>query len=601
MNYQLSILFEALDTNSGKVLVSEKKDQNTKTKYYAFQFLKPEILRQYLLQYDTALKQSKYNYLFRQYQEMHLGNPHLHLFQYYEDGKFLDQYVIDNGKQKQSFNYQQLNSYLKQLLIALYELHSKQIPGRIFSIYNILVVQERLVLMDFGFGPDIKQDNLDILAPPECLEEIINRNENQRDFDLKFDSWLLGAILYHLIKFRSINQVELQKDKYQRYKYNRIEKYYEYLKTLDYIPCQTGRYNQKLLSFVESLLTCNKDKRLSFLQIYQHEYIANLQLENIKEYLDFYSKCQSIKDFEIGVMTTEGFPAVTSGLSSSNPKIRIIDSVESYVVIKQNSPSPRTNSKPQVYIQPTSNVLDAQGYPNFLNIIMNTPQFQIPNFNIYWLKIQLDCFKCHMLKQTAEKIMNVLPKYKHPYQQVLVYLIQKMNLIVLREMDNDLKSNSYFQNQYDKQWEAFLNTYGKDLPRSDSISSYQKSLQHEIATLYYNCEVYFEDDSCNLSPSTKKSIEDDKIQNFKMLNNSQEFFQDNYKDELEAFLQFINSKITSNNNLEELNQLKQLIYHCLQITTSIKLDKFQETFAALAKQNQKVQPKDLAQYLGINN
>ncbi|CAD8174587.1 unnamed protein product [Paramecium pentaurelia] len=604
MNESIAFLFPILQTNSGKVFKIEKIVQNTLTQHYALEYSKQEISSQYIIQQFDSLQKSLHYDLFRQFQGMLLyQEKQFYLFDYYENSQFLDQKVMDKGKIKESFSYAEIKLFLKNLLIALYELHSRQIPGRLFSCNNVLFVKpnDRLVLMDFGFGPDIKQDNFDILAPPEYLKQIIDKNENQKDFDLKFDSWLIGTILYHLIKFRSINHVEIGNNQFELYKYDRIEQYYEYLNSIEFIPCKTIRYKENLLSFVEALLTCNREKRLSFYQIYQHQYIQDLKLEKQQEYIEFYKNREQIQNYQEGIIDSFYLPIVRSYLSSQRKTPQIIPA-ESLIIKNQKSASPRNqNPKIRILSQHKIDINKIQNFPDYLSIIMNTPYFSHQSFYTYWLQIQLDCLKCYLLKYTAEKINTVLPKYKHPYIQVLVYIVKKMHLIILREMSNYLKQDCFFKNNYDQNWKNFLEQYEKNLPTSDQMNSYLNELTHETIDIFeQHCSNFLQVDS-PIHNTTKQSLISVTVQNHNLVLNSQEFYDDGYKVELEILLQVLNKEIIQNSQDKELAQLKQLIYFCLQICSFFQPDVFQEVFKDLGKQNMQVQPQDIINYLGINN
>ncbi|CAD8082302.1 unnamed protein product [Paramecium primaurelia] len=604
MNESITFLFQILETNSGKLFQIEKNIENTQTKHYALEDSKQVISSQYIIQYFKSLKESLHYDLFRQFQGMLLyQEKQYYLFDYYETSQFLDQMVIDKGKIKESFSYAELKLFLKNLLIALYELHSRQIPGRLFSCNNVLFVKpnDRLVLMDFGFGPDIKQDNFDILAPPEYLKQIIDKNENQKDFDLKFDSWLIGSILYHLIKFRSINHVEISINQYERYKYDKIEQYYKYLNSIEFIPCKTTRYKENLLSFVEALLTCNREKRLSFYQIYQHQYIQDLKLEKQQEYIEFYKNCEYIHNYQEGIIDSFDLPIVHSQYTSQR-KTPLIIPAESQIIKNQKSASPRSlNPKIRILSQHKIDINKIPNFPDYLSIIMNTPQFQHQSYYTYWLQIQLDCLKCYLLKYTAEKINTVLPKYNHPYINVLVYIVKKMHLIILREMSNYLKQDCFFENIKDQNWKSFLEQYEKNLPTSDQMNSYLNELTNEtIAIFEQYCSNFLQVDS-PIHNTTKQSLISVTVQNHNLVLNSQEFYDDCYKFELEILFQVLNDEIIKNSQDKELAQLKQLTYFCQQICSSFKRDVFQKEFKDLGKQNRQVQPQDIINYLGINN
>ncbi|CAD8153457.1 unnamed protein product [Paramecium pentaurelia] len=607
MNYSITILYQVLTTSSGKVFLIEEKSYNTSIKYYAFQFQQKETIEKQFLEQTKTLAKSKYQHLFRKYQKMLLNSQYtkqeLYLFDYYEESQFLDLKVLDYGKNKKSFEYSEIKQYLKQLLLALYELHKSDMPGRIFSVYNILVIQptEKLVLMDFGFGPDIQQDQLDILAPPEYLEEIINQKQKKNYFDLKFDSWLVGAFLYHLIKFKSINQIEVSKNNYERLKYDKKEKFYEYLSKIQFIPCQTQRYKESLLSFVQALLTCDPNKRLSFYEIYQHKYIQELNIEGVQQCIEFYKKCEQIKDplndvfftsdFKNDVFDTNDFGRVSSNLHPPEAKSLEFPKNLEMIYTEEAKPKQQIQIIPKIINQISSlNCLD------YLNIIMNKPQFSNQKFQDYWLQIQLDCLRCYILANTADRIQTIFQKYKHPFEKLFVYIIKKMHLLILREFNNYLKSD-FFKNKSDQNWSTFKEQHQKDLFKSNELNQYLEKLTSELINNFQQIKL---DQDPTLPEIIKKSLKDDKDQNYNMILNSLEFYLNGYSEALQTLLQFINSQTIQNQEQsDELNQFKKLVYFCVDINISFQPQHFQEQFKGLASQNQKVQPKDIINFLEI--
>lgn len=53
-------------------------------------------------------------------------------------------------------------------------------------------------MMDFGFFSELTNPESLIVAPPEIL------NADSRTYDETIDVWLLGAVLYHLIKLMPV-------------------------------------------------------------------------------------------------------------------------------------------------------------------------------------------------------------------------------------------------------------------------------------------------------------------------------------------------------------------------------------------------------------
>ncbi|CAD8125375.1 unnamed protein product [Paramecium sonneborni] len=537
MNHNISIICPLFETSSGKVYLAEEMVQNNSIlKYFAFEFRKDYVEKGYFFDEVQIIKNTKKPRQFRNYQKMYKNQ--LFLFNYIE-GEFFDKIILVNVKLQKSFENTEIKIYLKQLLEALYELHSNKIPGRLFSVQNILQTQtsKRMILMDFGFGSRINQDQLDILAPPEYLESLIEKNnnllynsyENDKVFDLKFDSWLVGAFLYNLIKLRPINHIKSQQNTFERYKYDEKEQYLQHLKKMKFIPCQTSRYNQNLCSFVQDLLTYNKEKRLSFFQIYQHEYIQNLQIEEQNKYLKFYKNL--------------------------------------------------------------STILDQKFKPDYQSVIMKQLKFENKKFDTFWLQKQLDYFKCFILEETEEKIINLLPRYIHPYEYIFAYFVKKMHLLILRETNHYSQSDQY-QNKLDQDCQIFLQQFSKDLLKSIEIFEYIDKLTKQLIEMFrQHCYIHLNKNS-KLSQNIKKSILDDYNQNHSMLLNSQEFFENGYFEALEILFQYINQLKVQDEISEELQQFQKQIYICI-IITSLDVENFQQIFREVLPENQQIKPSDI--------
>ncbi|CAD8074463.1 unnamed protein product [Paramecium sonneborni] len=579
MNQQIAILYQLQETGSGKLYLAEEKVQNNVSiKYYAFDLQQLQN-KGYLIEEDKFVKKSKKRSYFRNYLKMHL-NPPLFLFEHYLDGDFLDQKIIENFRNKKSFEKTEIQSYLKQLLEALFQLHQTSIPGRLFSVQNILLIKstQKIVLMDFGFGPNIKQDNLDILAPPEFLEKLIQKNsDNLLEFDLKFDSWLVGAFLYNLIKLRSINYFEGKLNYQDRCKYDQLEQYYEYLKKIEFIECKTQRYNPILCEFVQSLLTCNKDKRLSFFDIYQHPYVRSLQIDGIKEYEDFYSKQKDIIDYFKIAIESDKLNMPLDSYNNSNQSSASNSS--------QNS---RQTQQQRVKITEIIQSLD------YCSVIMKQPFFSNKRFDSFWLKIQLDYLKCYILADTEQKILSLFPKYKLPFDQVIAYYIKKMHYLVLKEINFYLNSDTY-QNKSDQDWESFLLQYQKELLKQEEVIQYLENLKKDLISIFnLHCNLR---DQSKIPEKLRTFIHDDQSRNLNINISSIEFYVQGYSEAVDLLRQNIYQLIISDEKNQELFKFMNQISLCVSITTSFNQETFQEQFQGLYKENETVKPKDLVNYI----
>ncbi|CAD8069927.1 unnamed protein product [Paramecium sonneborni] len=600
MNHKITIICPLFETGSGKVYLAEEVIQNSQIiKYFAFEFRQDYVEKGYFLEGVKILKNLKKSSLFRNYQYMYKSLPQeIFLFDYIE-GEFLEKKIMENNKQLKSFDNSEIQTYLKQLLEALYELHSNKIPGRLFSVQNILYSQasKRLILMDFGFGCEINQEKLDILAPPEYLESLIEKKQNDQEFDLKFDSWLVGAFLYNLIKLKPINIIEIQKNTLEKLKYDRKEQYLQYLKQKKTISCYTSRYNINLCYFVESLLTYNKEQRLSFYEIYQHQYIQSLQIEEEKKYLNFYKNISMISDY-FQVVSTDQLKGPNENTeihiqqgNQQKQKSQFTSSVDSQQKQKQ---------KPRIIeISPIKNQKINKKFPDYQSVIMKQPVFQNKKFDNFFLQIQLDYLRCCILAETAEKIITLLPRYKYPFEYVLAYFVKKMHLMILRETDHYLKSD-FYKNNYDLDWQAFLKDYSKDLLICPEISYYCDKLMKEIIEMFRDhCYIHLQGNS-ELSETLKKSLSNSLAQNHNIIFTSEEFLDKGYSEALEILFECVNQIRAQNDKSEELQLFQKQIYICITIT-SINLENFQQTFREMLPENQQIKPRDIILHLRLSS
>ncbi|CAD8158983.1 unnamed protein product [Paramecium pentaurelia] len=377
-----------------------------------------------------------------------------YLFRYI-DGNTVQEKIDINRTKQETIDQKIIEAYLIQLLEALFQLHQLNILGRIFSVENIINNNGTLVLMDFGYGPDLLQNNMNILAPPEIITKLVNENHQfpYLNYDaLKFDSWLLGAFLFNLVKLRPINSIEKKNSskKMEIFKYSNLINYQSYIeeqsKINTHIIASTSRYNESLINLIHGLLTYNCQKRLSFLEIYQSDYITKLNLPNQQQYIEFYKNFNQAEIIE-NLMIRDGISSsfllntyLLNDINKNQGKQEQIDNDFKNQQIDLTKSSPQkldvTQVTPQDQNQNFSEAKSIQ-LPYIASFIEDSKYYDI------WIQINLEQFRYFILNDTANQIKSEYPQENYQLSLIVQYALKKQSYLVIQELYLKLKSVNY--------------------------------------------------------------------------------------------------------------------------------------------------------------
>ncbi|CAK77125.1 unnamed protein product (macronuclear) [Paramecium tetraurelia] len=440
------LIISKIDSHSGEFYLMEEKQYETTEQYFAL-FLSNNYKKEYLLdereQKDNIQKVRQIRHFLKM---IEINQQYYYLFRYVK-GERIQDFIVKMRCQLKTINQDIIDSFVIQILEALFQLHKLNILGRIFSAENIINNYGTLVLMDFGFGPDIKQDHLDILASPEQIRELLDQNSQIQKINysaLKIDSWLLGAFLYHLVKLRPINSVQNKNvpNKMQIFKYTDLVYYNSYIqeqcKSSDYINAQTNRYKQTLIDFIHGLLTYNTQKRLSFLEIHQSEYIKSLKLNKSDEYINFYTNFQEVEIIEKLIIRggiSQSF-VLNSGLLQGQYDLLISSPVK--INGKQDTPNEKELESLHITL------------PYTASFIQDSKYYDI------WKQINLEQFRYFILNDTADQIKAEYPEGCYKLSLVAQYALRKQSYIILQDLIQKIQSSDYpWQGSLVTNWQNF--------------------------------------------------------------------------------------------------------------------------------------------------
>ncbi|CAD8064851.1 unnamed protein product [Paramecium sonneborni] len=462
---KLNIKFEIFTSNTGTLYQVEEEFEKKKTNYYAYNV--QSNFQQYSLKKEEQLLKNCKS--LRQYvKQIDFNNQKYILFEYVE-GENLETKIKKHRGNTESISFELIKHYLTQILDTLYQLHQKNILGRVFSTRNILDCRGQLHFMDFGFGPKLMNQTSDIIVPPEIVK-ILREEQSPLIYNIKIDSWLLGAVLFHLVKLRPINAIE-QNDttKTKRMFYKDINEYANYLKIqMDKSKCidaDTDRYPKEFCQFIQGLLTYNMNDRFSFSQIYNNQFIKSLNLPKYQNYLRFYenfNEKQMIEEIKT-IEKSESEILQTQELHFQQPNLYPYE----LIIPPLNFDLSPKNSENQVpFSFPSTSSRLQDGFQSELDDQNNIEKYfphQIQGqyesrFYQIWQFIRMELFKHTYLEVTAEEFILELQKKKFQLEYVLAYLLRKMGYLILVELLEKVNEDICPWNCYNQQqdvWKLF--------------------------------------------------------------------------------------------------------------------------------------------------
>ncbi|CAD8146434.1 unnamed protein product [Paramecium octaurelia] len=619
--------FSLLETNSGTLYqIEEESDQKMET-FYAFDF-SSDFKNQVLQEEEEKLSgcASARHFV----KQITLQNKKYHLFKY-AGGQTLDREIQYFRGKKQSIKLDTIKLYLTQILDTLYQLHQKQILGRVFSTKNIILYDGQMIFMDFGFGPKMITANVDLIAPPEIIQKFLENKSVECNYNMEVDSWLLGAVLFHLVKLRPISHL-IEDNTVKSMVYNDIKEYWEYLKTQmkvqNWINAKTDRYPEEFCLFIQGLLTYDPQNRFTFQQIYEHPFIKNLNLPKYKEYLSFYTlgkidwvsqkiRCHSNNYIETGeleirqsILGSQNFGQVVPSITQTPSHSTHIP----YLDIKSNFTSQT------IQIPGTSSRLNWPAEENNSDNIENQLIYQIQDLNqsrFYeiWCNIRLELFRYTFLEKCAEEfVVELGKKKKYQLEHLLAYFLRKMGYLILVELQKKLKEDVCpwrCTHENLQRW--------KDFQKESQITILENSIIPKIKELASILQQQFQD-QCqkfkneeNIEEEIRKQLQEDNscFQSFKNDGSSiyqccsDEFLRSGFRKLLQLTIKFLQTEKKFNLQPQiNYNTLILKILLCHLINRIFNLSIAETTFKELLKNRRSealISPNEIYAYICRND
>ncbi len=186
---------------------------------------------------------------------------------------------------KYNIDIHTLQDYVKQLNDALFYLRQINVIHRDLKPKNILISNNLIKLVDFGFATDNKIDmhntvcGSPLYMAPEIMKIFISGNNNINDikysYDSKCDLWSLGLIIYECVykehPFKdSLNILDLNKNIFC----NKIV-FYEVNKN-------NIKIDNLLIDLLSKMLVVDTDKRISWDDYFNHDWFKSNININLK-------------------------------------------------------------------------------------------------------------------------------------------------------------------------------------------------------------------------------------------------------------------------------------------------------------------------------
>ena len=238
--------------------------------------------------------------------EVKKTKKHFYLVMEYCNGgelqSFLDKY---QEKNKHAFTEEIVQYLMRQIMSAMYYLHSRNIMHRDIKLENILlkfdsiedkenlnIMKSQVKIIDFGFATNSSLAN-SIVGNPLNMDPLIlkkltcNGRIKKLGYDAKIDVWSLGSICYQMLIGRSAfdaeDMIELR----------------EKIEQGDYsVPTHLSR---EVISFLNGMLQYDSSIRLSTAQLINHRFLR----DNINTFhkIDLEQVSDKIKKGEIEINT----------------------------------------------------------------------------------------------------------------------------------------------------------------------------------------------------------------------------------------------------------------------------------------------------------
>ena len=273
----------------GEVYLTKKeKDPNSyATKVMEISKINLQEMNKYILNEIKIMKELKDNENIIHLHDLIRTKNNLYIIMDYCNGGSLNE-ILNNYKLKygKPFSQEIVQYFMSQILKGLIYVHSKKIIHRDLKLDNILLnfeniedkknlnlLASKVKIIDFGLATVDKGQT--IAGSPLYMDPLILKKYNKaggqeklQEYDEKADIWSLGAICYQLVvgeTLFNVNNMKLLLEKVEKGDYS-IPIYYD--------------FSKELISFLNSMLQYEGEKRLSAEQLYNHPFIS----KNVKDF-----------------------------------------------------------------------------------------------------------------------------------------------------------------------------------------------------------------------------------------------------------------------------------------------------------------------------
>ena len=238
-------------------------------------------MNKYILNEIKIMKELKENENIIHLQDLIRTNNNLYIIMEYCNGGSLKE-ILNNYKLKygRPFSQEIVQHIMSQIIKGLMYIHSKKIIHRDLKLDNILLnfqniedkknlnlLASKVKIIDFGLATVNKGKT--IAGSPLYMDPLILKKyekaggqEKLQEYDEKADIWSLGAISYEIVvgdTLFNVNNLQLLIEKVEKGDYS-IPIYYD--------------FSKELISFLNSMLQYDPDRRFSAEQLYNHSFIS---------------------------------------------------------------------------------------------------------------------------------------------------------------------------------------------------------------------------------------------------------------------------------------------------------------------------------------
>ena len=289
----------------------------------------------------------------------------------------LEKYQLKNGK---AFSEEIVQYLMRQIISAMYYLHSRSIMHRDIKLQNILlnyeseedknnlnIMKATVKIIDFGFAIVLKDSmTVSVVGNPMNMDPLIlkkltsNGRIKKLAYDTKADVWSLGSICYQMLIGRSAFDAE------------DLDELIDKIEKGDYtLP---KNLSKEIVSFLNGMLQYDSNIRLSTAQLINHRFLT----ENINNFhkIDLNQVSDKIKKDEIQINTKKNQTIWAIFNKEDEDKLNKISPAQIEPKANQNIPQQssldysKATNESSVNKQPIKsyNTYDNKEYPNMNNI-----------------------------------------------------------------------------------------------------------------------------------------------------------------------------------------------------------------------------------------